>query len=220
MKAFYCAVALVLLAGPAFAECDCLHFPIKPEGCVQACRTALLRSVPKADLEMKLNLPPAVAEGVVNARQNKQIFSLDDLKTTLSEQDVQGIKQSFDNLSTKDAAGLAKQYGFGATPSTGSESRSEVFDSSSPVDLTGKVTTIYRGRDVNQLYLAVPDPNGKMKTWTIELSPGAPRVKPGDRITVTGDAARSNSLAAAADTVVAAGKDSGAGIKEGSSRTR
>src|SRR5689334_18503669 len=113
---------IILVTVAHGADCDCEHFPITPQACVQACRVAFVKRASKADLQGELKLDAATADSILRFRANQKFQSLDALTGILSPDKVSGIKLNFDQVSNTKARALALRYDFSHATTNGAES--------------------------------------------------------------------------------------------------
>jgi hypothetical protein len=100
------AFAQALLFG---ANCDCTHFPYKPESCEKTCSTALLQYASVMDLTNKIGLDATTANAIVSFRKLRAIDSISDLP--LNEREKDAVERKLKAISSATGRELAKTYG-------------------------------------------------------------------------------------------------------------
>jgi hypothetical protein len=100
------------------ADCDCTHFPIKPEACVRVCQAALLQKASKEDLTNKVKLSPDAADALMANRDIKldqhgagAVKTFSTLKDEVPDRAYTEITTKLDNLKDSDFKALAQKYG-------------------------------------------------------------------------------------------------------------
>jgi hypothetical protein len=91
------------LAIPAVGEddCDCDHFPWKPDRCVDLCGAALLSQVTREEMVTFLDFDEEVVEKIVEARESEpsgELLSLGPVRESLSDTKFETVKDALERL--------------------------------------------------------------------------------------------------------------------------
>ena len=93
------------------ANCDCTHFPIKPEACVRVCQAAILRNASKQELTTKLKLSPDTADAVMETRDaSKSTASYTKIPGKIPGATHSKVQIKLDAIDEDDLKDLAVKY--------------------------------------------------------------------------------------------------------------
>ena len=106
-------IRLAVLFGAAvyqtFAgDCDCNHFPYKPQSCVKTCGGFVLNKATPKDLTTVLGLSKDTTDSIVKLRKDHSL-SIDELDSSTKRE----VIESFGSLSIAKGEKLAEKYSLG-----------------------------------------------------------------------------------------------------------